>query len=76
MMLFKTDLRFDNSALTLNLQTQTSVRQENTTVTPPVHCAVTLNDPFSVLAGKGISKVPLFSTPWLLTLNEEYSYRL
>ena len=61
MMLFKTDLRFDNSALTLNLQIQTSVRQENTTVTPPVHCAATLNDPFSVLAGKGISRVPLFS---------------
>ena len=53
MMLFKTDPRFDNSALTLNLQTETN--------TPPVHCAVTLNDPFSVLAGKGISKVPLFS---------------
>ena len=61
MMLFKTDLPFDNSALTLNLQTETSVRQENTTVTPPVHCAVTLNDPFSVPKGKGISKVPLFS---------------
>ena len=60
-MLFKTDLRFDDSALTLNLQIETSVRQENTTVTPPVHSAVTLNDPFSVLAGKGISKVPLFS---------------
>ena len=60
MMLFKTDLRFHNSALTLNLQTETSVRQV-TTVTPPVHCAETLNDPFSVLAGKGISKVPLFS---------------
>ena len=56
-----TDLRFDNSALTLNLQIETSVRQKNTTVTPPVHRAVTLNDPFSVLAGKGISKVPLFS---------------
>ena len=54
MMLFKTDLRFDDSALTLNLQTETSVRQENKTVTPPVHCAVTLNDPFSVPAGKGI----------------------
>ena len=48
MMLFKTDPRFDNSALTLNLQTETN--------TPPVHCAVTLKDPFSTLAGKGISK--------------------
>ena len=53
MMLFKTDLWFHNSALTLNLQTETN--------TSPVHCAVTLNDPFSVLAGKGIPKVPLFS---------------
>ena len=50
MMLFKIDLRFDNSTLTLNWQTETSVRQENTVVTTPVHCAVKLNDPFSVHA--------------------------
>ena len=59
MMLFKTDLRFDNSALTLNLQTETSVRQENTTVTTPVHCAKTLKDHLSVFAGKGIPEVYL-----------------
>ena len=33
--------------------------QENTTVTPPVHCAITLKDPLGVFAGKGITKVYL-----------------
>ena len=35
------------------------MRQENTTVTPPVHSAITLKDPLGVFAGKGISQVNL-----------------
>ena len=35
------------------------MRQENTTVTPPVHCAKTLKDHLGSFAGKGIPKVYL-----------------
>ena len=35
------------------------MRQENTTVTTPVHGAITLWDHFGVFAGKGIPKVYL-----------------
>ena len=48
MMLFKTDPRFDNSALTLNLQTETNT--ENTYVTRIFQSAKTLKDITSVFA--------------------------
>ena len=35
------------------------MRQENTTVTTPVHCAVTLKDHLGAFAGKGIPEVDL-----------------
>ena len=35
------------------------MRQENTTVTTPVHCAKTLKDHLGVFAGKGIPEVYL-----------------
>ena len=37
------------------------MRQENTTVTPPVHFAKTLKDPLGVFAGKGITEVDLYN---------------
>ena len=35
------------------------MRQENATVTPPVHCAITLKDHLGVIARKGIPTVYL-----------------
>ena len=66
------------------------MRQENTTVTPPVHCAVTLKDPLGVFAGKGITKVYLniivqvnipsstsryLNCEWVLIINKSSSFQ-